>query len=1566
MKKQVFLLVLFLPLLVHAQSYDDIKNNGEIKVSFTESGTETVNYLLAKEFSKFLNVDFQEVPINWSDVFAKNGRIPENHRTDPNIRYTPDALKKSDFICGTIYLLDWREKFFDYAGIVQISDLLIVRKNINTEVNSFEDLKGLKIAFLENSTYETEISEINSNVGGGIKFIPVKSENEGLAILNQGKADGLITVSYLALAYLQKFRSLKLAFPVASPKDVGWAVKKGNTKLVDEIENFFETIKGNGTLNKIFRKKYGISYSTYLEIINSYAQLQKGIKTRDLDAIMASGKIVIALRDREMIYHRYGKKQFNHYMAEEFAQYLGLQHEIVITQKFANYWENDKNQILKDSAYLPDWFKKFDVACDLIAPLDWRLKKVDVIDFMPNAKVVIGRKETKITSLDDLKSLRGVTSKGSSYEHTLKENGINNLFYSPGNEFFSHVKSGKADYTISNIAVFNLAAHPELEAKFILGEITKMGWAIKKNQPALRQKILEFLEYAQNKGIIDNFFKEQTGMTMKSAKNYLNVLQETYQHGNFPFMFYGAEQGLPREEILSIFQDNNRYIWFGTHSGAVKYDGLKMKVINSKSGLIGNSVFDIKQDKDNKLYFCTNNGINISNPEASNFKTIFSGISFKGIFIDQDNNKYFYGDGGIRQLNKSGKRINLESKLKALPSNIHSMSQNPLTGDIIITSTQGLYLMSATNSFVNKLDSGNYHTAFFESDGDLWVSSNDGLKHVRSKHLENKDKYTSLNHTLNIPKHIVIRDIMESDDGSVWLITDYKVYQILTLKQKPIVYDKNIGLKNYRVLSFLIDKELNFWFGLSGGIQKLSNKALRTLFPEQLNSPVHSIFEDNYGRMWFSMSTGLYYFKNGLHNFSKSLDLSQNSLVTTLSKDSKLYIANSEKLMILDNESLKLIKEIEFKTPLIHPEDIFVSSDNQIFILTGINGIIYYLKDSKSEIIRIENKSTQMVSQLGEFDGKILGAAETGLTIFKNKSFKTYIRTNNKVWSFCEDEQIDDKTGELEKILQIGTTDGILIYDPIYNLYSAEYNLPSNTVIKAIEPADDKNYLWLGTASGLIYFNKKTGESEFKIDSKNGLLGNEITVNGIYLDGRGLLWVGTYHGASTYDIKKKKSGKLSPVCSIGSIQLNGSIINKLPKTLKSFQNNITFEISGLLFKNESSVLYEYYLRGDDGDQRNTYTGRNNIANFQNLPPGKYVFQYRAKGSDNIWSYFEGIPFEIEKPLYAKWWFILIQVLVAGAIVYLIFKWRIRILKRRNEILEETVKDRTLEIREKNAELESSKEEIQAQSEIAIKQRDEISKKKKEIEDSILYAQRIQNAILPPKEFINKNLPDNFILFRPRDIVSGDFYWAAQNSKKTFIAAADCTGHGVPGAFMSMLGVSFLNEIVATSNADINAGEILDKLRTKIIEALHQTGETHEAKDGMDISLCAVHNDSNKLDFAGAFNPLYLVRDNEIHVTDADRMPIGIYEYDQDKRKFKNNIIEIKKGDSVYMFSDGYPDQFGGKRGKKFMIGRFKKLILKINPLSTEEQREYMDNTIIRWMEGTSEQIDDILVIGAKF
>jgi serine phosphatase RsbU (regulator of sigma subunit) len=263
----------------------------------------------------------------------------------------------------------------------------------------------------------------------------------------------------------------------------------------------------------------------------------------------------------------------------------------------------------------------------------------------------------------------------------------------------------------------------------------------------------------------------------------------------------------------------------------------------------------------------------------------------------------------------------------------------------------------------------------------------------------------------------------------------------------------------------------------------------------------------------------------------------------------------------------------------------------------------------------------------------------------------------------------------------------------------------------------------------------------------------------------------------------------------------------------------------------------------------------------------------------------------------------------------------------------------------------------------VEQKKIIELKNQDITDSILYAKRIQEAILPHIEDIKAQLPESFILFMPRDIVSGDFYWYADTDDKIYIAAVDCTGHGVPGALMSMIGNTILTEIIKAKGIKEPA-KILDNLEAGIVEAFNQRAGQSPSRDGMDCALISISKDNKTIEFAGAFRPLLLLRDGQLQEVKANRFPIG-GGGGYAKTAFTNNVLEIKKGDTVYMFSDGFPDQIGGKSGKKLMTKKFKEILLKNSPLKMEEQERLLYNELVEW-QGEEEQMDDILVIGIRF
>jgi len=287
------------------------------------------------------------------------------------------------------------------------------------------------------------------------------------------------------------------------------------------------------------------------------------------------------------------------------------------------------------------------------------------------------------------------------------------------------------------------------------------------------------------------------------------------------------------------------------------------------------------------------------------------------------------------------------------------------------------------------------------------------------------------------------------------------------------------------------------------------------------------------------------------------------------------------------------------------------------------------------------------------------------------------------------------------------------------------------------------------------------------------------------------------------------------------------------------------------------------------------------------------------------------------------------------------------LAETERILEQKVKERTQEV---------------------VKQKDEIDNQKskleelyKDVTDSIRYAKRLQDSILPPKRYIETLFPSSFVLFKPKDIVSGDFYWMNKIGSKHIFAAVDCTGHGVPGAFMSLVGANGLNAAVKEHRLQ-NPGKILDDLNNYASESLYKQGDENAVRDGMDIAICSIDYKKMLLEYAGAYNPLYIVRDNEIVITKGDKFAIG--SFNPYTKSFATHKIPLLSGDIVYVFSDGYADQFGGLKGKKYMYKQFRETLLSIKDLPMEKQRLALDNKIEKW-KGSYEQVDDILIIGVQ-
>jgi serine phosphatase RsbU (regulator of sigma subunit) len=378
------------------------------------------------------------------------------------------------------------------------------------------------------------------------------------------------------------------------------------------------------------------------------------------------------------------------------------------------------------------------------------------------------------------------------------------------------------------------------------------------------------------------------------------------------------------------------------------------------------------------------------------------------------------------------------------------------------------------------------------------------------------------------------------------------------------------------------------------------------------------------------------------------------------------------------------------------------------------------------------------------------------------------------------------------------------------------------------------------------------------------------------------------------------------------------------------ENIVYFDLVAPCYLKQNSTQYQYFVEKMMTDW-SKWSASSTISLMP--PPGTYTLKVRAK---DIWGNIsepKSLDFIIKTPFTQTTLFYILASLFAIIIIILIVRFRERQLQKEKRILEEKVRERT-------AKIEAQKEEITS---------------------SIEYASRIQMAMLPIEDHFRNAFSDHFVFFKPRDIVSGDFYWIGEDEKHIFFTVADCTGHGVPGAFMSTMGISTLNEII-TNKSDLKANTVLNLLCEKTKTSLHQTGKEGEAADGMDVAFCILHKNKKTLEYSGAYNPLFIFQGGEFKEYKADRMPIGIY-YGE-KESFTNYEINVNYGDTIYIFSDGFSDQFGGAEGAKYKKSNLKRLLSEIYYRPMAEQRQIIENEFEKW-KGKADQVDDITIIGVR-
>ncbi len=484
---------------------------------------------------------------------------------------------------------------------------------------------------------------------------------------------------------------------------------------------------------------------------------------------------------------------------------------------------------------------------------------------------------------------------------------------------------------------------------------------------------------------------------------------------------------------------------------------------------------------------------------------------------------------------------------------------------------------------------------------------------------------------------------------------------------------------------------------------------------------------------------------------------------------------------------------------------------------------------------------------------------------------------------------------------------------------------------------DADKQLWFSKANILFHFDETLAQEERE--------SFQVLMRSVRIFGDSILFNGSHFITD-------KSGQIRP---------HNSQTEESQPDIKYLYREVEFRWSSPYFINKEQIQYSYYLEGYSSNW--SEWEKSNRVKFTNLSHGGYKMLVKARNIYGDETPATAYAFKILRPWYATFLAILAYLtLVTGLASMVIFYTKN--LKIKNEVLEKQnheIELQKLDLENLNEEITAQRDEIEAQRDSILMQKDLIDRQNNAMTDSIHYARRIQDAVLPAEEVMRYLLPKHFVFYRPRDIVSGDFFWVDKKDDTVLIALADCTGHGVPGAFMSMLGISLLNEISSNySNHPTN--EIMDELRDQLIASLGQTGDKYEAKDGMEMGMIAIHTKTREIQFTGANHNLYTFQKGELGVIRGDRMPVGIHS--AGSTLFSAHNLKLNRGDALYMFSDGFPDQFGGENRKKYGSSRLKKLLTELQQSIMHDQKTIIMKEFEDW-KGDHEQIDDVLMIGIK-
>jgi len=1028
----------------------------------------------------------------------------------------------------------------------------------------------------------------------------------------------------------------------------------------------------------------------------------------------------------------------------------------------------------------------------------------------------------------------------------------------------------------------------------------------------------------------------------------------------YSFKNYGTEYDIPDGFIYTINQSVNGFLWVGTGKGLLRFDGFNYYPVQYPDSSLGRNPTVSLKDKNGTLWFGCNDG------------TVFynSGNNLRKVFLTNTKSisGMLEGPDGLIYIIPQGKAI--YSVNPAIPEEMH---QYNLTDDHVLYSasfdssgnlmigTQENILMCSLgkdtllvkgvidgfdNSAINAIHKTEDNTRFLigTEDNGLFVLKLSDNENTVSRFKDHPEWST-----------LRVKSIIEDSGNNYWISTfgsgviQFQMadnYESVKMVRR---FNPDSGLDSDDAKLVFQDAEGNYWFGLFGkGISMLTSYSFSFYTPGK-NTENNILFVDSLDDKYILGTPSGFHIFDPVAGKSVSftslsrqvggkqitcyyLDREKNLWIGT--KGDGIYVRNSSGSVSLfyrnGDSGADEINDIEI-------------DGNNIWLAT-INGVFVLDKSSKTEKYKFDVTNGLPPKSIDKIflDNKgnaYIGAESDRLYMIDREFRISYSNaimngsTINKVLSLAK-----NKNGVIW-----AATGGNGIFGFLNDSVSAinrSYGLMSSYCYSIL--ADSQNNVWIGHEKGFSRFNTESGVvTVFGTDyAKNGV----CNPDGMFESADRKIFIGTTDGLIIYDSQKDKKTTIPPFNNIISIVINNGdsdmVYEYQPSIeLKYKKYRVTINYVGICFSSPDKVYYSTYLENFDPGMSKMSTSREVSYSLSN---GRYKFNLISVNESGL-SQSSPVAFNlvIDLPWWKTWWAILAEIFLVAGTVVLIIRQRDKAQKKIQEYLET---------------------ELAARTSVVMKQKGEIELQNIEITDSINYAKRIQTSILPDISKLKESFQDAFILFYPRDIVSGDFYWFDKlDDDKFVLVCADSTGHGVPGAFMSMIGSTLLQDIVSRKKIT-KPSEVLTLLNKQVFSTLNQNAELGASNDGMDVVVCEINVKTRHIRFASAMRPVIIVMGGDSFYIKGNRSSVGgesvIEKYFDDQEYYLN------EGDTIYLFSDGLPDQFGGPDGKKMKIARLKKIIEQVSKLPMNEQKEALSRYYFDW-KGTYEQVDDILLMGVK-